>query len=62
MNITTWLILCVVVVLLGWEVLMLSAHRHDLTISETMGSWGQWWALGIMLGFTVLFWHVWVQK
>ena len=60
MNPTSWMLFVLICFVAAWELIALSTDEWP-TISETLASWGPFWALAIMLAATLLFWHVWIN-
>lgn len=61
-NATAKMLVCVTAFLLVWECVVIYRRWTELTISYTLRSWGPWAGLAIMVLFTVLWWHIFVQR
>jgi hypothetical protein len=61
-NPTTWILIGAVIIIILWELAVYSNDCYQWTVTETLRSWSPVAVLIVMIGFVILFWHVWVTK
>jgi uncharacterized membrane protein YdjX (TVP38/TMEM64 family) len=62
LNTTTFFLIAILALVAIWELAALHLQRRDLTITETIRSWGPWGALVYIEAHALLIWHLWAQR